>query len=268
MVIRQQHTNWISLGAIILTSLVVAITVFQDYIHSVNQDHSFYISESLTFKSFWLFFIPLIFALSKIFDVIKTEKIHSLLLKSVTLLFLTVATHILVFAFSVKLISYLFLEHTYELGQVFRYVFSELLIILILVYSGYSMWYLWPRKSKIINEEIIDFKTNIKTLVVKRGTRNELIDVNRIKYIVSEKPYIAIHTSDKKSLYNSSLKEIESKLPDDKFIRIHKSTIINFDSLTKYTSRSNGDYDIHLKDGVKLRLSRTYSKDFFDYLKS
>ncbi|WP_250629758.1 LytTR family DNA-binding domain-containing protein [Aureibaculum algae] len=52
------------------------------------------------------------------------------------------------------------------------------------------------------------------------------------------------------------------QLDNKAFIRVHKSTIVNFNKVASFKSRLNGDYDIFLKNGVKLRLSRTYVANF------
>ncbi|MBK7426438.1 MAG: LytTR family transcriptional regulator DNA-binding domain-containing protein [Saprospiraceae bacterium] len=46
------------------------------------------------------------------------------------------------------------------------------------------------------------------------------------------------------------------------FVRIHKSSIINIEKVKSYTSRLNGDFDVLMENGIKLRLSRNYVKLF------
>lgn len=47
-----------------------------------------------------------------------------------------------------------------------------------------------------------------------------------------------------------------------KFIRIHKSNLVNIDFVESFVSRFNGDYDLTLSNNVTLRISRNYAADF------
>jgi two-component system LytT family response regulator len=49
---------------------------------------------------------------------------------------------------------------------------------------------------------------------------------------------------------------------DSRFVRIHRSTIVNIQSVSKWTSRGNGDYDLLMSEGTLLRLSRNYAQAF------
>lgn len=82
--------------------------------------------------------------------------------------------------------------------------------------------------------------------------------MNDIYQITAETPYISIQLEGKKHLHTETLKSISTQLDNKTFVRVHKSTIVNLDKVISLKSRLNGDYDIFLKNGVELRLSRTY----------
>ncbi len=69
---------------------------------------------------------------------------------------------------------------------------------------------------------------------------------------------LIIHTDDKEYIHGGSLKAILKKLDPDQFQRVHRSTIINIQSVKELKSRLNGDYDILMQDETVLRLSRNY----------
>lgn len=52
------------------------------------------------------------------------------------------------------------------------------------------------------------------------------------------------------------------KLDTRTFVRVHKSTIVNLEKVSSFKSRLNGDYDLLLKNGTIVRLSRTYAANF------
>ena len=71
-------------------------------------------------------------------------------------------------------------------------------------------------------------------LFVKTGIKGKLQRINftDIDYIEAMKNYVAIHTKDTKTLVYASMKEIEERLPQPLFLRVHKSFIIPVQKIT------------------------------------
>lgn len=67
-------------------------------------------------------------------------------------------------------------------------------------------------------------------ILVKDGNANVVLKVDEIKYIKSESNYVQFNTTTKKVMSLMRLKQLDNDLPD-KFIRIHKSYIVNIDFL-------------------------------------
>lgn len=85
-----------------------------------------------------------------------------------------------------------------------------------------------------------------------------MVDIADIKWIGSDGAYLDIYTTSQKHVVLDSLKNVIKTLPDN-FKRIHRSTIVNIDHIKKLQSRGNGDYDVIMKCGKTLRLSRNYA---------
>ncbi len=83
-----------------------------------------------------------------------------------------------------------------------------------------------PEKIKEPEEEDYIFvKTELKGKLLK-------INLADIDYIEGMKNYVAIYCAGKKTMVNTSMKEMEERLPDRQFMRIHKSFIIAIDRIT------------------------------------
>jgi two-component system LytT family response regulator len=54
------------------------------------------------------------------------------------------------------------------------------------------------------------------------------------------------------------MKQLESQLDSDKFVRIHRSTIVNIERVKELRAWFHGDYIVILQDDTRLRLSRSY----------
>jgi two-component system, LytTR family, response regulator len=95
-------------------------------------------------------------------------------------------------------------------------------------------------------------------LVVKGSGTTRLIRVADIDWIEGAGVYVNLHIAGKELLYRSALNELAGHLDPTRFIRVHRSSIINFDSILELQPISHGEFQIVLKDGHRARVSRTY----------
>lgn len=97
------------------------------------------------------------------------------------------------------------------------------------------------------DDQIIEVKHNLKT---------EKIASSKIKWIEAMGDYIKIITQEKNYLVLSTMKAFLEKLPENQFLRIHKSFIVNLNRVVNYSANS-----VNI-DGIDLPLSRNKKKDF------
>ncbi len=249
-----------TLKYLVVLVLILLVTIFQDYLHSRYNDYSFYASESFLFNTFWILILPVALILNRVFSkVLAFAKIPVLLVKRLLFVLLASIFHMLLFAGLVHLVSALFYEHTFTFLRNLRYTVSEDLYKYLLIYSVIALVLI--RKKKPIKEEKSNSKY-IDQLIVGSSRIKTAIKTSDIFYIAAEAPYIAIHSLDKKHLHTATLKSVLDQLDPEKFVRIHKSTIVNLTKVISYKSRLNGDYDIQLSNQQVLRLSRNYVDNF------
>lgn len=79
-----------------------------------------------------------------------------------------------------------------------------------------------------------------------------------IDWIEAEGDYVKFHVAGRSHLMRGTMAAMEARLDPTRFIRIHRSTIVNADRLRKLSPSFDGDYAVVLQDGTKLRLSRGY----------
>jgi len=75
----------------------------------------------------------------------------------------------------------------------------------------------------------------------------------------AEGNYVALHAAGRRHLVRDTIKSLEGRLDPVKFVRVHRSAIINVDRLRKLQPYFHGEYVITLQDGTTLTSSRTYS---------
>ena len=95
-------------------------------------------------------------------------------------------------------------------------------------------------------------------LVVKGGGTTRFIPVVDIDWIESAGVYVNLHVGGKELLYRSALNELAGRLDPLRFVRVHRSFIVNVDSILELQPISHGEFEIVLKDGHRSRVSRTY----------
>lgn len=71
--------------------------------------------------------------------------------------------------------------------------------------------------------------------------------------------YVTLHAGGRKHMIRETLKSVESRLDPRKFVRVHRSAIINLDRLKKLQPYFHGEYVVTLTDGTTLTSSRGYS---------
>jgi two-component system, LytTR family, response regulator len=98
----------------------------------------------------------------------------------------------------------------------------------------------------------------VDRLVVKTGGRIFFLKTQEIDWIEAQGKYVAIHTGKESHLIRESLGALEADLNPKKFLRIHRSTIVNVDRIKELQPWFHGDCKVLLQDGTQLMLSRHY----------
>jgi two-component system LytT family response regulator len=98
----------------------------------------------------------------------------------------------------------------------------------------------------------------LERLLVKVGGRIIFLPTEDVDWIEAAGVYVQLHTAGRKFLHRASLSELEASLDPKRFIRIHRSSIVNILSVKELFPHSHGDYTAVLKDGTRLKLSRSY----------
>ncbi|MBI2418487.1 MAG: response regulator transcription factor [Ignavibacteriales bacterium] len=95
----------------------------------------------------------------------------------------------------------------------------------------------YPRLEKAIGKarkflEVNNRKADAEELFIKVNSRFVKIHYNDILYIEAQGDYIQVHVKDKKYIMYNSMSEMQKRLPDNRFVRVHRSYIINLAYVT------------------------------------
>ena len=95
-------------------------------------------------------------------------------------------------------------------------------------------------------------------LVLKSSGATHFVRVADVDWIEGAGVYVNLHVAGKELLYRATLNELTVRLDPLRFIRVHRSAVVNIDSIVRLEPISHGEFDVILKDGRQTRVSRTY----------
>src|SRR5918997_1536286 len=105
-------------------------------------------------------------------------------------------------------------------------------------------------------------------LMIKASGRVMLLKVDEIDFIEADGNYAKLHVGRKAHLLREKMHDLETRLDPAKFVRIHRSVIVNLDRIKEMHPHFNGDYIVVLEDRRELRLSRSRRENLEARLKN
>lgn len=246
-----------------IVALSIGLSVFQDYVYSRVQNTDFYISESLLYNSIWAFLVPL--ALLQI-RLLRRFNFNNKLKKIATLVALSgvlTLTHLFIFASFFVSVSYFAFSPTHHFSHIFNAALSNQFYILVLFYVFIPFVSLAAKKTAQYAPLLVEYPESIN---VKRGLKTISLKTETIERISTQRPYTELVSCGKNYLDHRTLKEFETILNPKHFVRVHRSAMINKNTIKELKSRQNGDYDCLLQNGEIVRFSRHYRANWQDLL--
>jgi len=95
-------------------------------------------------------------------------------------------------------------------------------------------------------------------LVIKSGGRVIFLKAEEIDWIEGAGVYAKLHAGGKTHLYRETVGGLAARLDPRRFVRVHRSNLVNIDRIKELQPYSHGEYIIILKDETRLKLSRGY----------
>ncbi len=99
--------------------------------------------------------------------------------------------------------------------------------------------------------------TFAERFLVRQGERTYPVATRDIKWLQSDGNYVDLHTATGAHTIRDSLANVEARLDPARFVRVHRRVIVALDQIKELQPWFAGDQVLILKDGTKLRVSRT-----------
>ncbi|HEX2190569.1 MAG TPA: LytTR family transcriptional regulator DNA-binding domain-containing protein [Longimicrobiaceae bacterium] len=94
--------------------------------------------------------------------------------------------------------------------------------------------------------------------LVKKAGRVVLVGADEIDWVEAAGDYVRLHAGRESHLLRETMARMEEQLDPERFVRIHRSTIVNVQRIRELQPYFNRDHVVILLDGTRLRLSRSY----------
>lgn len=94
-------------------------------------------------------------------------------------------------------------------------------------------------------------------IVLRTRNRARIIRAEDVDWIGADGVYARLHFDGSTALIRTPMHELETRLDAMRFVRIHRSTIVNLDRVRELREVDRGEYDVVLVDGTRLKLSRS-----------
>jgi two-component system LytT family response regulator len=100
----------------------------------------------------------------------------------------------------------------------------------------------------------------VERIAVRDQGGVRLLPVDEIDWIGAQDYYAELHVGEHSWLLREPLRSLEARLDSRRFARIHRGAIVNVARVRTLEPATHGEWTVILKDGVRLRLSRSHRK--------
>ena len=100
--------------------------------------------------------------------------------------------------------------------------------------------------------------TFLDRIVIRERDKTNLIRVDSIDCIESAGAYVAFHVGRERVVHRATLSELIGRLDPRRFVRVHRSSVVNIDSILHLEPATHGEFDLVLRGGQRIHVSRTF----------
>ena len=103
-------------------------------------------------------------------------------------------------------------------------------------------------------------------ILVRSEGRMSFVRVDEIDWIQAADNYVRLHAGRDAHLVRDTLASLESRLDPRRFVRVHRSAIVNVEGVLELRALFHGDYELRLRGGATLPVGRNYRERLISVL--
>ena len=106
----------------------------------------------------------------------------------------------------------------------------------------------------------------LQRIAVRQNGRVLFITLDEIDWIGAADNYVCLHCGAETHILRETMGELEARLAPARFVRIHRSAIVNIDRIKELQPWFRGDYHVILSNGTKLTLTKNHRQKLDSHL--
>jgi len=87
------------------------------------------------------------------------------------------------------------------------------------------------------------------------------LDFHDIERVEAQDDYVLIHTQHRRFLVSLRIKDLEERLPNPPFLRVHRSHLVNLDHVDRLVGLDDTRFEVRMKNGSVIPVSRARSQE-------
>jgi hypothetical protein len=130
------------------------------------------------------------------------------------------------------------------------------------IYAGMvtciAVYHFWRKQNTSDSESLP------RRLFVQTGRGSQLLEFDDIECLTAARNYVSVFTAEREYVVRETLANLYKRLPEDRFVRSHRSHIVNLGRITEIRGPASGPQSLCLQSGREIPVGRSFSKDFTD----
>jgi two-component system LytT family response regulator len=107
--------------------------------------------------------------------------------------------------------------------------------------------------------ELKSYRRKLERVVVRTNGKVVFLKAEEISWVEAAGNYVNLHAGGETHVLRESMKNMETRLDPELFVRIHRSAIVNVNRIRELQPWFHGEYVVILQDGTRLMASRVFS---------
>jgi two-component system LytT family response regulator len=95
-------------------------------------------------------------------------------------------------------------------------------------------------------------------VAVRTGGRTVFVDLSAVDWMDAADNYVRLHVKQREYLVRDTLASLEARIDPGRFVRVHRSAIVQIDRVAEIRPQSHGDAELRLEEGTRVPVSRTW----------
>src|SRR6516165_4263564 len=116
------------------------------------------------------------------------------------------------------------------------------------------------RQLLTVLDAIANPRRYLSRLAIRSGDRTIFLTIDDVEWIEAAQNYVRVHTGQATHLLHVPMNTLETSLDPERFVRIHRSHIVNLQHIRQLWTLAHGQYVLELSSGERLQTGRTYGE--------